>query len=84
MNEGSLMRYPLFLVGITLLATSHLLVARLRTEVGDGALAYSNGKELHLAELPTNKTTIVGKGRKPEFSPDSSKLAWNGSNEELP
>ena len=84
MNEGILMRYPLFLVGITLLATSHLLVARLRTEVGDGALAHSNGKELYLAELPTNKTTNVGKGRKPAFSPDSPKLAWNGSNKESP
>ena len=48
----------------------------LRKEVGDGALAYSNEKEMHLTELSTANTIIIGKGFKPEFSPDSSKLAW--------
>ena len=48
----------------------------LRKEVGDGALAYSDGKKIRLVELSTNMTVTVGPGRFAEFSPDSSKLAW--------
>jgi len=55
----------------------------LRKQCGDGALAYmaqtSKDKEsitIFLTELSTGKTERVGPGQQPEFSPDSSKLAW--------
>jgi hypothetical protein len=50
----------------------------LRGEVGDGALAYwvRDWSEIYLTELSDGQTVLVGDGVKPEFSPDSSKLAW--------
>jgi hypothetical protein len=50
----------------------------LRGEVGDGALLYwvRDWGEIYLTELATGQTVKVGDGVKPEFSPDSSKLAW--------
>jgi hypothetical protein len=50
----------------------------LRGQVGDGALAYwvHDWVEIYLTELATGQTVKVGDGVKPEFSPDSSKLAW--------
>jgi len=50
----------------------------LRGEVGDGALAYwvRDWGEIYLTELSDGQTVKVGDGVKPEFSPDSSKLAW--------
>jgi len=50
----------------------------LRGEVGDGALCYwvQDQGEIYLTELSTGQTVLVGNGVTPEFSPDSSKLAW--------
>lgn len=48
----------------------------LRKQCGDGALAYTAGGQIFLTELATGKTEQVGDGVQPEFSPDSSKLAW--------
>ena len=50
----------------------------LRGEVGDGALLYwvRDWSEIYLTELSTGQTEKVGDGLQPEFSPDSSKLAW--------
>jgi len=48
----------------------------LRKQCGDGALAYTAAGEVYLTELSTGKTEKVGKGIQPEFSPDSSRLAW--------
>jgi len=50
----------------------------LRGQVGDGALAYMvrDSSEIYLAELATGNTVFVADGTHPEFSPDSSKLAW--------
>lgn len=48
----------------------------LRKLCGDGALAYEHYGRIYLTELSTGKTEFVGKGNRPEFSPDSSKLAW--------
>jgi hypothetical protein len=54
----------------------------LRKECGDGALAYQDRKHnLYLTELLTGKTEHVGHGTRPEFSPDSSKLAWIAGDE---
>ncbi len=43
---------------------------------GDGALAHEYNGQIYLTELSTGRTEGVGKGDQPEFSPDSSKLAW--------
>ncbi len=43
---------------------------------GDGALAYQAEGKIYLVELATGETEMVGRGFAPEFSPDSSKLAW--------
>jgi hypothetical protein len=43
---------------------------------GDGALAHEHNGKIYLTELSTGKTEIIGKGAQPEFSPDTSKLAW--------
>jgi len=53
-------------------------LAWLRGEVGDGALAYFEPGEarIWLTELATGNTVQAGSGLYPEFSPDSSKLAW--------
>ena len=51
----------------------------LRGECGDGALAYQAGDpnyRIYLTELSDGQTVEVGPGTRPEFSPDSSKLAW--------
>ncbi|MBW1809037.1 MAG: hypothetical protein JRJ87_12655 [Deltaproteobacteria bacterium] len=51
----------------------------LRGECGDGALAYQAGDpnyRIYLTELSNGQTVEVGPGTRPEFSPDSSKLAW--------
>jgi len=48
----------------------------LRKLCGDGALAHEYEGQIYLTELSTGKTELVGKGNRPEFSPDSSKLAW--------
>jgi hypothetical protein len=51
----------------------------LRGECGDGALAYQAGDpdyRIYLTELSTGQTVDIGPGTRPEFSPDSSKLAW--------
>lgn len=51
----------------------------LRGECGDGALAYQAGDpdyHIFLTELSTGQTVEIGPGTRPEFSPDSSKLAW--------
>ena len=50
----------------------------LRGEVGDGALLYwvRDWGEIYLTELSGGQTVLVGNGVQPEFSPDSSKLAW--------
>ncbi len=48
----------------------------LRKEAGDGALATSGDGRIYLTELSTGKWVEVGPGSQPEFSPDSSKLAW--------
>lgn len=55
----------------------------LRKECGDGALAYmartskdEKSITIFLTELSTGITERVGPGQQPEFSPDSSKLAW--------
>ena len=51
----------------------------LRAECGDGALAYQAGDpdyRIYLTELSTGQTEEIGPGTQPEFSPDSSKLAW--------
>jgi hypothetical protein len=50
----------------------------LRGEVGDGALLYwvRDWSEIYLTELSDGQTVLVGDGVQPEFSPDSSKLAW--------
>ena len=42
----------------------------------DGALAHEHNGKIYLTELSAGKTEIIGKGGQPEFSPDSSKLAW--------
>ncbi len=49
----------------------------LREECGDGALAWQdrNGN-VYLTELVSGKHEKLGKGSRPEFSPDSGKLAW--------
>jgi hypothetical protein len=51
-------------------------LAWLRRECGDGALAYQSQGRIYLTEISTGKTEHVGSGAMPEFSPDSSKLAW--------
>ena len=48
----------------------------LREVCSDGALAYQAEEKIHLVELVTGKTETIGRGFAPEFSPDSSKLAW--------
>ena len=48
----------------------------LRKQCGDGALAYQSEGKLYLTELSTGETKLVAKGEQPEFSPDSSRLAW--------
>ncbi len=48
----------------------------LRKECGDGALATQAGGKVYLTELSTGETVCPGPGGRPEFSPDSSKLAW--------
>ena len=48
----------------------------LRKQCGDGALAYTAAGNLYLTELSTGETEKLGKGVQPEFSPDSSRLAW--------
>jgi MYXO-CTERM domain-containing protein len=51
----------------------------LRGECGDGALAYQADDpdyRIYLTELSNGQTVEVGPGTRPEFSPDSSKLAW--------
>lgn len=42
----------------------------------DGALAHEHNGKIYLTELSAGETEIIGKGGQPEFSPDSSKLAW--------
>ena len=52
-------------------------LAWLRSLVKDGALAIEKAdKSIHLVELSDGRSVRVGNGRYPEFSPDSSKLAW--------
>ena len=54
-------------------------LAWLRGECGDGALAYQADDpnyKIYLTELSTGQTVEIGPGTRPEFSPDSSKLAW--------
>ncbi|MAF11814.1 hypothetical protein CMK11_15310 [Candidatus Poribacteria bacterium] len=51
-------------------------LAWLRGLCGDGALAYQAEGAVRLTELSTGETETLGAGRKPEFSPDSSKLVW--------
>jgi hypothetical protein len=48
----------------------------LRSECDDGALAYAHGGKVFLTELATGKTARIGRGKGPEFSPDSTRLAW--------
>ena len=43
---------------------------------GDGALAHEHNGKIYLTELSTGETEIIGKGAQPEFSLDTSKLAW--------
>ncbi len=48
----------------------------LRKVLGDAAVSYSDGKDLWLFELESGKTTKLGSGASPEFSPDGQRLAW--------
>ncbi|MEM7014678.1 MAG: LamG-like jellyroll fold domain-containing protein, partial [Verrucomicrobiota bacterium] len=45
-----------------------------------GALGYTAGGKVYLTELSTGETEELGNGRKLEFSPDSSKIAWIDGN----
>jgi len=50
----------------------------LQKQADDGAVAYQSSKtgEVYLIEIADGKVQELGKGAFPEFSPDSSKLAW--------
>ena len=48
----------------------------LRSQVSDGALVHHADGRLYLTELSTGSSIYIGPGNQPEFSPDSSKLAW--------
>ncbi|UCE59165.1 MAG: hypothetical protein JSU63_17190 [Phycisphaerales bacterium] len=48
----------------------------LRKECGDGALAHHVAGRIYLTELSTGESIFIAHGNQPEFSPDSSKLAW--------
>jgi hypothetical protein len=57
--------------------------AWLKSQCGEGALAYEKGGtrytdegDIMIVEVSDGAETKVGRGRCPEFSPDSSKLAW--------
>jgi len=50
---------------------------------GEAALAYEAQGKVYLTELTTGETEKVGGGRCPEFSPDSSKLAWTSGDKAL-
>lgn len=48
----------------------------LRREVGQGALVHHAAGRLYLTELDSGETVYIAPGNQPEFSPDSSKIAW--------
>ncbi len=48
----------------------------LRSEVGDGALVHHAEGRLYLTELATGTSHFLALGNQPEFSPNSSKIAW--------
>ncbi len=51
-------------------------LAWLRAACGDGALAAQAEGHVYLTELASGEPVDLGKGERPEFSPDGSKLAW--------
>ena len=48
----------------------------LREDCGDGALVHHADGRLYLTELSTGVSVFLAAGQQPEFSPDSSKIAW--------
>ena len=48
----------------------------LREDCGDGALVHHAAGRLYLTELATGTSEFLAVGQQPEFSPDSSKIAW--------
>ncbi len=48
----------------------------LRSECGDGALVHHAGGRLYVTELSDGISNFLANGNQPEWSPDSSRLAW--------